>query len=562
MGRSDAAPLQRRGDESFVAPLGRVDVVEGEGLFVEDGGLVWPGIFPGGDVGVVGVVAEGFAFGSLVLLAEVAAAGFVALERVDTHQFAEFQEMGDGTGFFERLVEFLVGTEDADFFPELFAKGRDQAESFLETRLVASHAAVIPDNFTEFTVERVDGAGAFGVEEVVGDVGGVGNGVLGSGKVRRNLGGLRSGEVIPYRVWNDEVAIGKALHQGAGAQAIGTVIGEVGFPENEQAGNGRHQVVVDPKAAHGVVGGGIDAHGDFVRVFACYALVHFQEVAVAFGDFGSAKALDAVGEIEIDTEAAGTNAATFVTFALGGAGGDVARNEIAKGGIAALEVVVALRFRDLVGRTLVTRSFGNPDAAVVAQRLGHQGELGLIFAGDRDAGRVNLGVAGIGEESTTFVGAPDSGDIATFGVGGGIEGVAVAAGGENDGVGEMSFDLAGVEGTRDDAAGLAVDDDQVEHVTARDHFDGAEADLALECLIGAEEKLLACLATRVEGAGDLGATERTVVEIAAVLAGERDTLCDALVDDVDADLREAVDVGFASAEVATLYGVVEEAENG
>ena len=48
-------------------------------------------------------------------------------------------------------------------------------------------------------------------------------------------------------------------------------------------------------------------------------------------------------------------------------------------------------------------------------------------------------------------------------------------------------------------------------------------------------------------------------ERAAVFAREGHALGDALVDDVDADLGEAVDVGFAGAEVAALDGVVEEA---
>ena len=73
------------------------------------------------------------------------------------------------------------------------------------------------------------------------------------------------------------------------------------------------------------------------------------------------------------------------------------------------------------------------------------------------------------------------------------------------------------------------------------------------------QQLLAGLAARVEGARDLRAAERSVVEQAAVLARERHALRDALVDDVDAQLREPVDVGFARAVVAALDRVVEEA---
>ncbi len=50
-----------------------------------------------------------------------------------------------------------------------------------------------------------------------------------------------------------------------------------------------------------------------------------------------------------------------------------------------------------------------------------------------------------------------------------------------------------------------------------------------------------------------------LVEGAAVFAGEGDPLGDALIDDVDADLRQAIDVGLARAEVAPFDGVVEEA---
>ncbi len=77
--------------------------------------------------------------------------------------------------------------------------------------------------------------------------------------------------------------------------------------------------------------------------------------------------------------------------------------------------------------------------------------------------------------------------------------------------------------------------------------------------VGAEQQLLAGLSTRVERARHLRATERAVGQEAAVLTRERHALRDALVDDVHAELRKPVHVGFACAEVATLHGVVEEA---
>ena len=81
-------------------------------------------------------------------------------------------------------------------------------------------------------------------------------------------------------------------------------------------------------------------------------------------------------------------------------------------------------------------------------------------------------------------------------------------------------------------------------------------------LVGADQQLLTGLATGVEGARDLHPAERAVVEQAAVLAGERHALRDALVDDVRAHLGQAVDVRLARAVVAALDGVVEEPVDG
>src|SRR5260370_35453413 len=68
-------------------------------------------------------------------------------------------------------------------------------------------------------------------------------------------------------------------------------------------------------------------------------------------------------------------------------------------------------------------------------------------------------------------------------------------------------------------------------------------------------------AAGVEGPLDLDAAEGAGLEQATVVASEGHPLRDALVDDIHADLREPVGVGLASAEVAALHGVVEEAED-
>src|SRR5580765_3101459 len=123
------------------------------------------------------------------------------------------------------------------------------------------------------------------------------------------------------------------------------------------------------------------------------------------------------------------------------------------------------------------------------------------------------------------------------------------------------MDPARPEIAGDDAARLAVDDDQVEHLCARMHDHRTRGDLALERLVRPEQELLPRLAAGVKRPLDLDAAERACLEQATIVAGERHALGDALVDDVDAYLRQAIGVGFAGAEVTTLDGVVEETED-
>ncbi len=257
---------------------------------------------------------------------------------------------------------------------------------------------------------------------------------------------------------------------------------------------------------------------------------------------------------------------TGVAEFLGGAGRDVAGSEIAEAGIFALEVVVALVFGHGVRIELALADFGGgggilgcPDAPVIAEGLRHKGELGLILAVDRNTGGVNLGKARVGKPGAAFVGAVCGGNVATLRIGGKEEGVAVTTGREDDAVGGVSGDFPGGHVARDNALGATVDHDEVEHFVAVIHLNLAEADLFTEGGIGAEEKLLTGLTAGVEGAGDLRAAEGTIREEAAVFAGKGNALRDALVDDIGADFREAIDVGFAGSVVAALDGIVEEA---
>ena len=174
---------------------------------------------------------------------------------------------------------------------------------------------------------------------------------------------------------------------------------------------------------------------------------------------------------------------------------------------------------------------------------------------------MNLCVAGVGKERAFFVGAIGGGDVAPARVGRKIKNISVSAGREHDRIARVRFDFSGDEAAGDDAFGVPIDQNEIEHFRLRKHLDHSGRDLPAKCLVGAEKKLLSGLAARVKGAGNLGAPEGTVCEQAAVFAGKRHALLDALIDDQITDFGEPIDIRFARPEVAAFDRVVKQTEN-
>src|SRR5512143_1175789 len=121
-------PAARRGARgaSLVAPLGEVDVLEGERLLVRPRGGAHAFPLPGGRVGEAGIVALRLAVGGLVLLAEMPAAGFLALQGVLAHQLGELHEVRHAPGAFQRLIQVLAPAPDEDVGPEPLAQLLDR----------------------------------------------------------------------------------------------------------------------------------------------------------------------------------------------------------------------------------------------------------------------------------------------------------------------------------------------------------------------------------------------------------------------------------------------------
>ena len=177
---------------------------------------------------------------------------------------------------------------------------------------------------------------------------------------------------------------------------------------------------------------------------------------------------------------------------------------------------------------------------------------------------VDLCVARVSEVSTVAVHLHSSRTVRCHRVGRKEESITITTSSYNHSVTEVTLDAASNEVTSDDTtsavlAVLVLDHNYIQHLVAVVHLHFAFTDLAAECRVSTEEELLTCLTLSIESTRYLCATERTVVEQAAVFASERNTLSHTLVDDAVAHLSKTVHVCLTSTVVTTLDSVVEEA---
>src|SRR5262249_48209091 len=156
----------------------------------------------------------------------------------------------------------------------------------------------------------------------------------------------------------------------------------------------------------------------------------------------------------------------------------------------------------------------NPDATVVAQAFAHERELRLMLAADGNAGRVNLREARIGKKRPALVRTPRGGCVRVESVGREEVNASVPARRENDRVGCVPLKLAREQVARDDSAGLAVDENEIQHFAAAEKLHLLLIHLAHQRAVSSEQKLLARLPARVERARYSRAAERTVGKLA------------------------------------------------
>src|SRR6266705_3202459 len=106
----------------------------------------------------------------------------------------------------------------------------------------------------------------------------------------------------------------------------------------------------------------------------------------------------------------------------------------------------------------------------------------------RNAGGMDLGETGIGEERAFFISAIRRGDVAAAGVRGEIKNISVTAGGENDRVTGEVVDLTSAQISGDNSLGVSINNHHVEHFGLRKHLHGAGGDLPAKRLIAPKQK--------------------------------------------------------------------------
>ena len=305
-----------------------------------------------------------------MLFTEVPPSGLFTGQRVDAGELGELEEICHAARFLQHAVELLTAADDAQITVKLLAQLRDLSECELEAFSGAAHAAVVPHQGAKLAVIRLRRALTANGEQLFDARLDRGHGAPHLGVRFIHAARLHGSEVIGHRDRQHEVTVGQALHQGARAQAVRAVIGEVGFTAHEQAGDGALQVVVHPQAAHRVVDGGVHTHRHFVRVLTRDALVHLEQVVVTLGHGVAAQALHGLAEVEVNAAADARDfrayAFALITHVLGAARGDVARDQVAEARVQALQVVIAVGFRNglrILGA--VSGVLRHPHAAVV-----------------------------------------------------------------------------------------------------------------------------------------------------------------------------------------------------
>ena len=553
----------------LVGTDGQVYGIERERLLVQNRQLARAFVLPTCHVGKVSIIALSFTVCQLVLQTEVCTAGLLTVERIIAKHLSKIEESSYAPSLLELLIHTFCAADHLNIGPELLADGRNLLDSVHEGLLGTAHADILPHKLTELAVNFIGGLGTLNIHHLLDTSLHLILSSLELGSSRSDAAGFLSGKVRGERSGDDEITVGKALHESGSTKAVSAVVREVSLTEHMQTGDRGHEVVVHPQTTHGVVGGGVNHHRLLVGIHVGNFLIHLEEVAILTVNPLLTHAVNGILEVQEHAAAGIGNTALVVTSLLSGTGRDIARSQVTERGILALQVVVAVILRNIGGLHLTLTNLGSdltalghPNTAIVTQRLGHKSQLALVITLNRDAGGVNLGEAGISEVCTALPTSAGSTHVTTHSVGGKEEHTAVAAGCKKNGITGIALNLTGHHITHHNTLSVAINHNKVHHFRARVHLDVPFADFFLHGLVATEQQLLTGLTTAIESTLELRTTEGAVIKQATVFATEGNALSHTLVDNVAGHLSQTVHVGLTGTEVATLHGIIEQAVHG
>ena len=137
----------------FVITCLNLDCLVFERLFDKDGLFAFACIFPAADIHVLIVAALSFAVGSLVFFAEVSAARFVAVERVDGHEASDCEEVFEAERFFKFHIESVGFSRDEQVCIKFFFQSVDLVDGLDQSFCRAAHADEVPHDQSQFFVD-------------------------------------------------------------------------------------------------------------------------------------------------------------------------------------------------------------------------------------------------------------------------------------------------------------------------------------------------------------------------------------------------------------------------
>ncbi|SPT75393.1 Uncharacterised protein [Arcanobacterium haemolyticum] len=171
---------------------------------------------------------------------------------------------------------------------------------------------------------------------------------------------------------------------------------------------------------------------------------------------------------------------------------------------------------------------------------------------------VNLGVARVTEVGTLAMCTPNCRCVTPHCVRGQEEDVTVTTSTKYNRISQVGFNFTSNHVTSNDAACAAIHHDEFNHFVTWIGLNRSSLHLAHKSLVSTDQELLTCLTTSIECTRNLNATERTVIEQAAVFTSEWNALSNTLINNVGGNFSQTVDVRFACAVIATLNRVIEQ----